>query len=231
MDGDQQPQLAVGAAQVRLPITATVRNDGASDTGSFRFQFRLRPDDLIFAQGQAASLAPGETVTLQADVPLREPGAYVVQLEVDFTEAVAESSEMNNIEFFSVTLQAEPTDTPTPTDTFTPTPPATETPIPTDTPLPTATFTDTPLPPTATPIPPTDTPVPTMTATLTPCQSADLNADGQVNIFDVRLVGGAVGSRDVDDLARFDFDMDGDIDIFDLRRVSRQYGADCNAVG
>jgi serine/threonine-protein kinase len=146
-----------------------------------------------------------------------------------------------------------PTNTPRPTNTATNTPrptnTATNTPVPTDTPTntprPTNTATNTPRPTntatnTATNTPlPTDTPTPTdtltpkpsetPTATPSPCVRADLNANGRVDIFDVRAVTGRIGAG----TERYGYDAaadaegDGDIDIFDLRAVLALYGTLC----
>jgi len=66
----------------------------------------------------------------------------------------------------------------------------------------------------------------------------DINGDGQVDIFDVRIVGKAFGSAAVDDPTTpwdetenwnpdLDFNFDGKIDIFDLRMVAKEYGKSC----
>ncbi len=67
------------------------------------------------------------------------------------------------------------------------------------------------------------------TATLTNCEIADVNHNGAVDVFDVRIVSAAVGSQQGDAAydPAFDFDGDGDIDVFDLRHVASQYGETC----
>ncbi|MBZ0304151.1 MAG: hypothetical protein K8J31_30730, partial [Anaerolineae bacterium] len=64
---------------------------------------------------------------------------------------------------------------------------------------------------------------------LPPCGLADLDHSGEVDIFDVRLLTHAYGSRASDPLyiARYDLDESGEIDILDLRRLTAQYGKTC----
>jgi serine/threonine protein kinase len=136
------------------------------------------------------------------------------------------------------TATSTPTETASPSATLTRTPQPTDTPIPptatrlpSETPLPSETFTSTPTePPTLTFTPtdmPADTPAPASTPTA--CQVADLNQNGIVDIFDIRLLARAYGSAAGDDLydARLDFDSSGTINILDLRRVTSQFGETC----
>jgi serine/threonine protein kinase len=135
-----------------------------------------------------------------------------------------------------------PTDTPTNTATDT----ATVTEVPTDTPANTDVPSDTPTNtalPTNTPTNterPTNTPTDTPTATEvpvvpteppSPCQLADVNGNGAVDIFDLRLLARAYGTTEGDEAysADFDFDDNGVINILDLRRISSQYGQTCSA--
>jgi len=130
-----------------------------------------------------------------------------------------------------------PTDRPADTPTFTPTdvPPDTPTYTPTAEPSPTVST------PTATTVPsvepsPTEV-VPSPTPTLepspiperTPCQRADVNANGEVDIFDLRAVAAAYGSTQANPQYRESLDpnADGSINIFDLRQVAAYYGQIC----
>jgi Ca2+-binding EF-hand superfamily protein len=70
-----------------------------------------------------------------------------------------------------------------------------------------------------------------VTATLTPCQQADLNGNGSVDVFDLRLLSRVLGSKEGDEnySATYDLNGNGEIDVLDLRRVSSQYGQTCSA--
>ncbi len=121
----------------------------------------------------------------------------------------------------SFTPTVTPSLTASPTPTYTLTASATPSPTPSDTPTPTPTIVPSVLVGTPSPVIPT--------ATLTPCQVADVNGNGAVDIFDLRLVAGLYGIRSDDPTynARYDLDSSGEIDVLDLRRVAGQYGQMC----
>lgn len=139
------------------------------------------------------------------------------------------------------------TRTPTPSPTASPSPTSTRTPIPTATHTPTSTATLTLVPsltstasttpsptisltPTRRAIPTaTATPSPEPTSSPTPCQLADVNGDGEVDIFDIRIVATNYGREVAGDssLSSLDFNNSGVIDILDVRRVTSQYGSVC----
>lgn len=209
----------------------------------------------------ATDVPPSETsVPTEEEVEISEPlptSETVVQVveptATETSEPTATLTETPLPTETPVPPTATATETPLPTET--PTLTATASPEPSSTPVPpTATFTltatasHTPIPPTATRRP-SNTPVPSATFTETPtatadftdmppstptaCQMGDLNQNGSVDIFDIRLLARAYGSVSGDELydPRLDFDDSGTINILDLRRVTSQFGQTCEARG
>lgn len=135
------------------------------------------------------------------------------------------------------TLTITPTAAPSATRTASPTPSPTMTvrpaaprpiPMPSATPSPAATV----QPATPRPIPmPAASPTSTVTSTptQTPCQLADVNGDGEVDILDIRSIAANYGRGTLHDnsLAALDLNRNGSIDILDVRRVASQYGSVC----
>lgn len=64
---------------------------------------------------------------------------------------------------------------------------------------------------------------------MSPCELADTNDDGQVDILDIRIAA-AVYGRTVEELdirSFLDFNENGVIDVLDVRRIASQYGSVC----
>jgi hypothetical protein len=142
------------------------------------------------------------------------------------------------------TLAPTETTEPTVTDTLTHTASPTETAtiMPSDTPAPTSTqtailtqtstLTRTPSPTLTNTRRPSQTPTEAVTAVLataSACEVADLNDNGEVDIFDLRAISAIFGTVQGDEgyNENYDFDNNEIINILDLRRVSSQYGTSC----
>jgi hypothetical protein len=79
---------------------------------------------------------------------------------------------------------------------------------------------------------PSQTPTEAVTAVLataSACEVADLNDNGEVDIFDLRAISAIFGTVQGDEgyNENYDFDNNEIINILDLRRVSSQYGTSC----
>jgi len=77
-------------------ITFTIKNQGDTSTAT-TFYIRLRVDGTVLGTWVAGGLSAGQTAQAGKTVTIDSPGTHQVQVEVDYTGAVYEANEGNNI--------------------------------------------------------------------------------------------------------------------------------------
>ena len=77
-------------------ITFTIKNEGTMSTAT-TFYTRLRIDGAVVASWSSGGLAAGATTTGSTTLTVGAAGSHQVQVEVDYTGAVIEANEGNNV--------------------------------------------------------------------------------------------------------------------------------------
>lgn len=101
--------LGPGNTPVASQYTFTVTNTGQGPTTQFSSTVTVSPPG---APPQplsvVAGLAPGESITLTIDLIFSAAGTYTLQGRADSDSQITEASEVNNIGFFTVTVNSTP---------------------------------------------------------------------------------------------------------------------------
>lgn len=203
-----------------LGVRVWIANVGTASAGAFSVEM-----DGSFTPFQAVDgLDAGTATSLWFPGP-QSWAFYPITAIVDPTNVVVESDESNNQLTQNLAI---PTLPPTCTPTHSPTS--------TDTPTPSATATSTPTATSTETVTPTSTVTATATVTNTPTPTpkppciGDVNDDGIVDVRDLVLVAGHMGSHVGDRRydPRFDLNHDGRINVHDLMIVLRRRGTVCS---
>jgi hypothetical protein len=94
-----------GATEVIVEFGITVKNQGSGPSG--QFSITLREGITTYDVAVVGNLLPGEIITLTEDVTFTMAGEYDIRVDVDPTNQVTESIEVNNRADITVTVTNE----------------------------------------------------------------------------------------------------------------------------
>jgi hypothetical protein len=94
-----------GATEVIVEFGITVKNQGSGPSG--QFSITLREGTTTYDVAVVGNLLPGEIITLTEDVTFTMAGEYDIRVDVDPTNQVTESIEVNNRADITVTVTNE----------------------------------------------------------------------------------------------------------------------------
>jgi hypothetical protein len=94
----------------KIPITATITNQGQVNAGKSKTEFYLNGKSLGLVDTPAVSAGKSVTATLTWDTAGVKKGTYQVTAKADATDVVAENNESNNVSApFTITIQGNRT--------------------------------------------------------------------------------------------------------------------------
>ncbi len=106
--GPAQLTLGAGNTPVTAQYAVTITNTGGGSTGQFNNTILIAPGGSAQQLGVVAGLNPGESIVLTIDLTFTSAGSFTLQAQTDSDSQVTEISEVNNLGFGSVMVQANP---------------------------------------------------------------------------------------------------------------------------
>ncbi|MBK8022539.1 MAG: SH3 domain-containing protein [Chloroflexi bacterium] len=100
--------LGPGNTPVTSLYAFTITNTGQGPTTQFSNSVSVSPPGTVQPLGVVAGLAPGESIVLTLDLTFTAAGTYTLQARADSDSQITEASEVNNLGFFTVTVNAAP---------------------------------------------------------------------------------------------------------------------------
>lgn len=106
--GSNTLNLGPGNTPVSSTFAVTITNTGQSATTQFNNTISVSPPGTVMPLGVVAGLGPGESILLTINLTFDTAGSYTLQGRTDSDSQITEASEVNNVGFFSVTVNNAP---------------------------------------------------------------------------------------------------------------------------